>query len=154
MPARILASIEELKSLTGQELGVSDWLEVTQDMIAQFADLTHDPQWIHTDQDRARAESPFGTTIAHGFLTLSLVSYLTKQAVTVAEKQRMGINYGFNRVRFPAPVKSGARVRARVGVQSVKDLDGGFEIVWDVKVEAEGSSKPSVAAEWITRWYR
>jgi acyl dehydratase len=146
-------SIEELKTLTGQDLGVSGWLELTQEMIDQFAALTHDPQWIHIDRERARTESPFGTTIAHGFLTLSLLSYLTKQAVRVTGPFRMGINYGFNRVRFPAPVPSGARIRSRVGVQSVKEIEGGHEIVWDVRIEAENAAKPSVAAEWISRLY-
>ena len=113
MPVREITSLEELRSLIGQEVNVGDWFEVTQDRINQFAEATGDHQWIHIDQQRARVESPYGTTIAHGFLTLSLLSYLMSQTVRVKIPIKMGINYGLNKVRFPSPVPSGSRVRAR-----------------------------------------
>ena len=123
MPQRVIESLDEMQSLAGQEIGLSDWLEVTQPMIDAFAETTRDRQWIHTDRERAAAESPFGTTIAHGFLTLSLISHLKSQAVAV-RGVRMGINYGLNRVRFPAPVRSGSRIRGRFTLQSVESITG------------------------------
>ena len=109
MPTRTIESIDALRSLVGQEVGVSEWIEVTQSMINAFADVTRDKQWIHIDTERAARESPFGTTIAHGFLTLSLLSHLHGQAVSVHAEQKMAINYGLNRVRFPHPVPAGSR---------------------------------------------
>jgi acyl dehydratase len=153
MPPRIIESIGELKSLIGQEVGVSDWFEVTQSRINAFAETTGDHQWIHVDPERAKTDSPFGTTIAHGFLTLSLLSPLSVQAVTVSGDFKMGINYGLNRVRFPAPVPSGARLRARFALQSVEDITGGVQITWGVTVEVEGAQKPSLVAEWLVRAY-
>ena len=150
---RWIEGVQELKTLAGQELGVGDWFEVNQSLISAFADLTRDTQWIHTDPERARKESPYETTVAHGFLTLSLLSHLMFRTVDVRGDFRMRINYGFNRVRFPAPVPAGSRIRLRVGLQSVKDIEGGAEMIWDVKVECEGAQKPSLAAEWITRIY-
>src|SRR5712692_7037780 len=146
---RVVNGIEELKQLTGQEVGVSDWLAVTQEMIDRFADLTGDHQWIHVDAERARCESQFGNTIAHGFLTVSLMSQLAQQAVNVKGDFKMRINYGFNRLRFVTPVRAGSRIRARFTAQKVTDN----EVTWLVTVEVEGSEKPAVVAEWIGRFY-
>lgn len=153
MAARIVESLEGLRSLVGQELGVSDWLTITQERITRFAETTEDRQWIHIDVERARRESPYKTTIAHGFLTLSLLSHLTKQAIEV-RGVRMGVNYGLNRVRFPAAVPAGARIRARVRIDSVKDVEGGCEVVYGVSVECEGVEKPCCVAEWVVRLYQ
>ncbi len=150
---RTIRGTEELKALAGQEIGVSDWMAVTQPMIAEFAELTHDPQWIHVDVERAARESPFGAAIAHGFLTLSLVSHLFRQAVTIETGQRMNINYGFNRLRFVSPVRSGGRIRLRVSLMIVRDVEGGIECTWNVIVECEASERPAIAAEWLTRMY-
>jgi len=139
--------------VAGQEIGASDWVEVTQAMIDSFADTTGDRQWIHVDPDRAARESPFGAAIAHGFLTLSLLSRMKSQAVSVRGVQ-MAINYGLNRVRFPAPVRSGSRVRGRFAMQSVEPIEGGVQAVVGGTVEIEGSSKPALVAEWVLRYYR
>jgi acyl dehydratase len=153
MAARTIGSIEELKGLVGQEVGVTDWFEVTQSRISSFAEATEDRQWIHIDAGRARTESPYKNTIAHGFLTLSLISHLAKQAVQIGGSFKMGINYGLNRVRFPAPVPSGSRIRGRYGLKSLEEIDGGVQITWDVTVEVEGAQKPSLVAEWLVRQY-
>ena len=153
MPVREITSLEELRALTGQEVNVGDWFEVTQDRINLFAEATGDHQWIHIDQERARAESPYGTTIAHGFLTLSLLSYLMSQTVRVKIPIKMGINYGLNKVRFPSAVPSGARVRARATLQSLEDIAGGLQLVWNVTVELDGGDKPCCVAEWVVRQY-
>ncbi|HKV42512.1 MAG TPA: MaoC family dehydratase [Blastocatellia bacterium] len=151
MPRKI-DGIQELKRLVGQEVGISDWFEVTQERINAFADVTGDHQWIHVDVERAKA-SPFGRTIAHGFLTLSLISQFASQAVKVEGDFRMGINYGLNRLRFPSPVPSGSRIRAHFTLKSVEDFEGGHQIGWAVIVEIEGGAKPCLAAEWIVRYY-
>jgi acyl dehydratase len=144
----------EIQSLEGREAGVSPWLEVSQSMIDAFAALTGDAQWIHVDAERARRESPFGATVAHGFLTLSLFSRLVHGAVAVESPHRLSINYGFNRVRFISPVPAGSRIRARVVVGSAREIAGGaIEIVWNVTLDVEGRDKPAVAAEWILRRY-
>src|SRR5258705_569467 len=122
MPTRVIEGINELKSLVGQEVGTSDWLEVTQSGISDFADATGDHQWIHIDVERARTDSPFHTTIAHGFLSLSLLPQLAAQAVKVQGDFKMGINYGLNRLRFVSPVPAGSRVRAKFALQSVEDF--------------------------------
>lgn len=150
---RVIEGVEELKSLTGQEVGTSEWFEITQDRINAFADATEDHQWIHIDTARARTDSPFKTTIAHGFLTLSLLPHLASQAVTVRGDFKMGINYGLNRLRFVSPVTVGARVRARFTLQAVEDVAGGIQISWAITVEAEGAQKPSLVAEWLVRYY-
>ena len=150
----IYANIEALRETIGKEAGISNWLTVPQEMINQFADATGDHQWIHIDQARAQAESPFGTTIAHGFLTMSLLVQLMADAVQIEEKPRLSVNYGFNRLRFVSPVPSGARIRLRVVTISVKDVDGGVEVCWGVTVEVEGREKPAVVAEWLGRRYR
>jgi len=147
-------TVEQLRQSIGREAGESDWLAVTQGMIDQFAETTLDRQWIHIDRDRAAAESPYGKPISHGFLTLSLVSHLSKQAVEVTGDFRMRINYGLNRVRFPSAVPAGSRVRAHLMPQRVEDFDGGHQITWLATVELEGGSKPALVAEWIVRFYR
>lgn len=153
MPLRAIHSLDELKQLTGQEIGVSDWQEMTQERINQFAGATGDHQWIHIDATRAKAESPYGTTIAHGFLSLSLISTLLAGAVRLEIGGKMGINYGLNRVRFPSAVPSGGRVRGRFVILRVEEFAGGAQFTWGVTVEVEGPQKPSVVAEWITRQY-
>ena len=144
---------EELKALVGREAGVSGWFAVTQDLIAQFAALTGDTQWIHVNPERARTESPFRATIAHGFLTLSLMSRLVREAVDLQDDFKMGVNYGFNRLRFPAPVPSGARIRARVILNALKESPDHLEITWGVTIEIENSTRPALVAEWLIRKY-
>jgi acyl dehydratase len=146
---RVINGTEELKTLVGQEVGVSGWVEITQDMIDRFADLTDDHQWIHVDAERAQRESPFGKTIAHGFLTLSLLSRLSRDAVEVRGDFKMRINYGFNRMRFVSPVPAGARIRGHFAVANATDN----EVTWKVTVELEGSEKPALVAEWLGRFY-
>ena len=137
--------------LVGQEL-VSEWLEVAQARIDEFAHATDDEQWIHTDPERA-ADGPFGMTIAHGFLTLSLVVPLFEQALPPLEGYRLTVNYGLNRVRFTAPVATGTRVRGRFTVGSVEDVSGGLQATVAVVVEREGEEKPACVAEWLVRFY-
>ena len=144
---------EELKALVGREAGVSAWFAVTQDLISQFAELSGDTQWIHVDPERARAESPFANTIAHGFLTLSLMSRLVREAVDLQDDFKMGVNYGFNRLRFPAPVPAGSRIRARVTLNALKESSDHVEIAWGVTIEIENSAKPALVAEWLIRKY-
>ena len=145
--------IEEVKASIGREAGVSDWLEITQDLIDQFAALTGDRQWIHVDAERAGRESPFGATVAHGFLTVALLSRMVSQAVDLRVESKMRVNYGFNRLRFPAPVAAGSRIRARVTPNALREIEGGLEIAWGVVVEIEGQAKPALAAEWLVRAY-
>ena len=151
MPQRVMG-VEELRGLVGQEVGVSDWFAVTQERITQFADATGDHQWIHVDVTRAAAESPFKTTIAHGFLTLSLMSTLIREAFEFTGL-RMAINYGLNRVRFVAPVLAGSRIRARIVCGAVEDAGGAYQATWAVTVEREGESKPACVADWLVRYY-
>ena len=153
MPAREINSLEELRSLVGQEIGVGDWLEVTQERINQFADATGDHQWIHVDVERAKKETPFGNTIAHGFLTLSLMVELMSQTVQVKIPAKMGINYGLNKVRFVSVVPAGSKIRARIALQNLKDFPGGHQMTWGVTIEREGGDKPACVAEWLTRTY-
>jgi acyl dehydratase len=150
----VISDLNELKNFVGREIGITDWLLVTQERIQQFADATEDRQWIHLDAERAKRESPYGTTIAHGFLTLSLISHLMKQAVQIQGGLRMALNYGLNRVRFPAPVPAGSRIRGRFALAELKDLPKGIEAVFSVEVESEGKEKPCCVAEWIVRYYR
>ena len=145
-------TIAELPSLKGQELGVSDWFEVTQDRVNTFADATGDHQWIHIDVERAKAESPFGGPIAHGYLTLSLLVPLVAQTYTITDA-KMGVNYGLNKVRFPAPVPVGSKVRARVTLKDVEEVAGGLQNTLAVTIEREGGDKPVCIAEWVTRTY-
>ncbi len=153
MPIREFHSIDEARALLGQEVSVSDWLEVSQERINQFAEATGDHQWIHLDVERAKAESPYGTTIAHGFLTLSLLPCLMQSAVKFKLSTKMGINYGLNRVRFVSAVPAGSRIRARVALQSLEDFAGGHQFTWQFTVEIEGAAKPACVAEWLTRMY-
>ena len=147
-----VVDLEQLGGLVGQEVAVSDWFVVTQDRIDAFAKATDDHQWIHVDAERAKRETPFGTTIAHGFLTLSLLSPLMRDAIRV-DRLRMTINYGANRVRFVSPVPSGSRIRARIVLGKADDLGDSTQATWHVTVEREGSDKPVVVAEWIVRYY-
>ncbi len=154
MPPAVVDSLQSLKKFVGQEIGDSEWLPVTQERIAQFAEATEDRQWIHLDRERAAKESPYGTTIAHGFLTLSLISFLMKQAVQIRSGIRMAVNYGLNRVRFPSAVPSGAKIRGRFTLLSLKELSGAEEATFSVTVESEGGEKPCCVAEWIVRYYK
>jgi len=152
-PVRI-ASIESLKDFIGREVAVSDWVGVTQERISAFAEVTGDRQWIHLDRERAEKESPYGTTIAHGFLTLSLLSSLMQDAMQFEQAGRRAINYGLNRVRFVSAVRAGSRIRGRFALAAFKDLGDAIELVLSVTVECEGSDKPACIAEWIIRHYR
>ena len=145
-------NLEELAAKVGQEVVVSDWLEVTQERIDQFADATGDHQWIHVDVERARRESPFGTTIAHGFLTLSLLSHFLNNSLEFGNS-KMGVNYGCNRLRFTAPVKAGSRLRARFKLKEFQRIEGGVQMIWDVAMECEGQQKPVLVTEWVGRRY-
>ena len=150
---KVISSIDDAVGLIGQELGVGEWHEIDQQRINEFADVTGDHQWIHIDVDRAKTESPYGTTIAHGFLTLSLVPQLIKAAVQLGDL-RMAINYGLNRVRFPSAVLAGSRIRARIVLQSIRELADSTEAVFSITVETERSEKPCCVAEWQARYYR
>ena len=144
--------VRTLCSRVGDEMAVSDWLEVTQQRIDQFAHATGDLQWIHVDGPRAAVESPFKTTIAHGFLTLSLVSAFFDSTINI-RGLRMALNYGLNRVRFISPVPSGSRIRSRFTAAKADATDGSIQVVWMVTVEREGSGKPACVAEWLVRYY-
>jgi acyl dehydratase len=154
MPPRVIASLDSLKELVGQEIGCSEWFVVTQDRIQRFAEVTEDGQWIHLDRKRAQRESPYGTTIAHGFLTLSLISFLARQAIEIRTGVRTTVNYGLNRVRFPAPVRMDSRVRARFTLAALKEIPGALKAAFSVSVEGERTEKPCCAAEWIVRYCR
>ena len=143
------ATLAELESLVGQEIGVSHWTDVDQPRIDLFAKATGDHQWIHVDPERA-AQGPFGTTIAHGLLTLSLLPELYYSAFAIDES-RMGVNYGFNRVRFTAPVPVGSRLRARFKLLAYEPIDGGAQLTIQVTIEREGADKPVCVAESLTR---
>ena len=142
-----------LEDLLGKER-VSPWREVTQDAITQFAAVTGDQQWIHVDVDRARRESTYGTTIAHGFFTLALVSRLLRDAIGSIDGAAMAVNYGLNKVRFPAPVPAGSRIRARCTLQTLAPVDDGVQATWNVLIERDGGTKPCCAAEWLVRYHR
>jgi len=144
--------IHTLRDRVGQQIASGDWLTITQERITQFADATGDHQWIHVDPARAANESPFKTTIAHGFLTLSLMSTLIRDAIQFTGL-RMAINYGLNRVRFVSPVPAGARIRAQIACGAVEEVSGGYQIVWNITIEREGESKPCCVAEWLVRYY-
>ena len=145
-------TVEGLNGIIGQEM-VSPWRDVTQDQVTQFADITGDRQWIHVDANRAGRESAFGGTIAHGFFTLALASRLLRDAVGAVDGARMGINYGLNKVRFPAPLPTGSRVRGRCTLQRLDAVDGGVQATWSVLIERDGTAKPCCAAEWLVRYY-
>jgi acyl dehydratase len=154
MPKREMEGIDELRTLVGTEVGVSDWLEITQQRIDAFAAATGDFQWIHVDPQRCRRESPYGTTIAHGFLTLSLIPKFSYETIVLRQPFAMTINYGCNRIRFISPVKSGSRIRSRHQLLEVSDVEGGWQTRWNVTIEIEGQQKPACVAETIGRFYR
>lgn len=143
-------TVAEISDYEGKEIGVSGWVEVTQDQVKLFADATDDHQWIHVDPERAAAESPFGGPIAHGYLTLSLIPRLLKDVWAVNDAV-MAVNYGLNRVRFPAPVLVGIRVRGRATMQSVKLITKGVQLILNVTIEIENSAKPACIAEVVFR---
>jgi acyl dehydratase len=151
--AKTTIPIDDLAQWVGREVATSDWLEITQERIDKFADAVGDHQWIHVDRERAARESGFGRTIAHGFLTLSVLSLLRNESIELSG-QGMGINYGLNRLRFTSPVPAGARVRARFVLAALDPLEGGVQSTWNVTVEREGGDKPALVAEWLTRHYR
>ncbi|OPF70510.1 dehydratase [Streptomyces antioxidans] len=148
---RIFTSPDELRSAVGEELGPSDWLEIDQKRVDLFADATGDHQWIHVDPERA-AGGPFGTTIAHGYLTLSLLPSFTPQLLQV-EGVRMGINYGVNKVRFPSPVPVGSRLRATARIVEAAEVKDGLQLTLTVTLEREGGDKPVCVAESVARYY-
>jgi acyl dehydratase len=151
MPKQI--AFDEIHALVGQEVGVSPWHVVTQEEVNAFADATHDHQWIHVDVERARRESPFGGPIAHGYYTLSIIPYLMDQIWTITGASA-GLNYGLNKLRFPAPVLTGSRVRLRVKLNSVDDVSGGIQVNVTLTVEIEGVEKPALVAEGLYRFYK
>ena len=154
MTAVVIGTPEALKAFVGEEIAVSDWMEVSQERINLFAEATGDRQWIHLDPVRAKRESPFGITIAHGFLTLACLSHLMQQAVQVHGGTRLAVNYGLNRVRFPSPVRVGSKIRGHFTLLSIKEIADAHEAVFACSVECEGSDKPCCAAEWILRYYK
>ncbi len=150
----MIDSLDSLRQNVGQEIGVSEWFVVSQERIQQFADATLDHQWIHVDRERARRESPFQDTIAHGFLTLSLVPHFVPQVLAMRNSVRMGVNYGLNHVRFVSPVIADSKIRARFVLQSLKDVSANcVEAIFVVTIEAENSAKPRCVAEWVVRYY-
>jgi len=146
-------TLQELHQFAGREIAVTDWLEITQDRIQQFADATADHQWIHVDPERAARESPYGATIAHGFLTLSLLPHFIFRVVQLADV-RLAVNYGLNRVRFPSPVRAGSRIRARIALQSMRDVGDAAEAAFLVTMEVENGEKPCCVAECLIRYYK
>jgi acyl dehydratase len=147
-----ISDVTTLRARIGEEIAVGDWFEISQARIDQFADATGDHQWIHVDAARAAVESPFKTTIAHGFLTLSLVSTLIRAAIQMTGL-RMAINYGLNKVRFVSPVPAGSRVRARIAPLAVEDVKDGLQVTWKVTIEREHGDKPACVVEWLVRYY-
>jgi acyl dehydratase len=153
MPTLKLENINALKDLVGREIAVTDWLTITQDRIQQFAEATEDRQWIHLDSSRARLESPYGATIAHGFLTLSLLSQLAHEALEIKNGIRLTVNYGLNRVRFPSPVRANSKIRGRFILQSLVEVGEAHQAVFSVVVEDGSQGKPCCVAEWVVRYY-
>lgn len=151
-PPRVIHGIEALRALVGQEIAVSPWMEVSAARIAAFAEATGDRQWIHLDEARAAKESPYGGVVAHGFLTLALIPALRASAMTI-DGVRMAINYGCNRVRFPAPLRAGRRVRGHFTLAAFEAIEGGAQIVTQATVVEEGAAKPCCVAELVTRLY-
>ena len=147
-----ISDVASLRNRIGEEIAVGNWFAITQNRIDQFADATGDHQWIHVDAARAAVESPFKATIAHGFLTLSLISALLRDSITFSGL-RLAINYGLNRVRFVSPVPSGSRIRGRFVLASVEAVDDGFQVTWKVTVDRENAEKPCCVADWVVRYY-
>jgi acyl dehydratase len=154
MPPLVVETVFSLKEFVGCEIAVTDWLMMTQERIERFAEATEDRQWIHVDSERASKESPYGTTIAHGFLTLSLLSHFMKQAIQFRGGVRMAVNYGLNRVRFPFPVRAGSKIRARIGLLSLKEFSDALEATFSIAMEIENSDKPCCVAEWVVRYHQ
>jgi len=148
---KLALTLADLGQRVGQEVAVSPWIEITQERIDQFAQATDDHQWIHVDRERAR-QSPFGGTIAHGFLTLSLLPMLTDAAFEITGRT-MGINYGLNKVRFTSPVPSGSRIRGRFTLVKLEPIEGGMQTTWSAVIERDGADKPAMIAETISRHY-
>ena len=146
-----MLTIENLRHRIGEEVAVSEWLEIDQNRVNLFADATDDHQWIHVDVDRARRESPYGAPIAHGFLTLSLLARFSGELLR-AEGVRLGLNYGLDKVRFISPVRVGDRLRARYTLGSLTDVDGGVQVSWTATIEIEGTEKPACVAQTLVRW--
>jgi acyl dehydratase len=154
MPPFEIESLNFLKQCEGREFPATDWFVVTQDRIQKFAEATEDRQWIHLDSERAQRESPFGGSIAHGFLTLSLLSYFVRQAIKIRFGVMMSVNYGLNKVRFASAVHAGSQIRARVILRSVKESPEFVDAIFLVHLESQSSSKPCCVAEWLIRYYR
>ena len=150
MQRTAFSSVDDLERLCGERVGESDWLTVTQELVDEFARITNDRQWIHVDPERARRESPMGTTIAHGFLTLSLLSSMLGQVVSFPTA-RMSLNYGFDRVRFVSPVPVGSEIRGVFAVEDVRRIEGGAQTTWRAEVEVRGAPRPALSALWIGR---
>jgi len=153
MPPLMLKNPQALKEMIGREIGVTDWLQITQERVHHFAEATEDRQWIHVNRERASQQSPYGTTIAHGFLTLSLISYFLKELIDIQDGVRLAVNYGLNRVRFPASVLSDSKIRARIFLMAWKELADSIEATFTAIIENDRSDKPSCVAEWIIRYY-
>jgi acyl dehydratase len=153
MPPVVFKNPHSLKDLVGREIGVTEWFLVTQERIEQFAEATEDRQWIHLDRTRTSSESPYGTTIAHGFLTLSLIGHFVRAVVQIQDGVQLTVNYGLNRVRFPAAVPADSRIRARISLLTLKELSDSAGATYAVTVESEQSDKPVCVAEWMVRYY-
>jgi len=149
----LLKNPQSLREFVSREIGVTEWFRLRQDRIDEFALATEDRQWIHLDRARASKESPYGGTIAHGFLTLSLLSRFVHEVMRIDSGVRLAVNYGLNRVRFPAAVPAESRIRARVGLLALKENTDSVEAIYNVAVEIEGAEKPGCVAEWIVRYY-
>jgi len=154
MPPFEIENLSFLKSCAGREFPATDWFVVTQERIQKFADATGDRQWIHVDPERAQRESPFGGPVAHGFLTLSLLSYFLKQTLQIRSGVAMTVNYGLNKVRFPSAVRAGSQVRARITLVSAKESPEFVDATFLILVESQSSGKPCCVAEWLVRYYR
>ena len=150
MPQTVFTSVADLERMRGQRVGESAWRTVTQELVDDFARVSGDHQWIHVDPERARRESPFGTTVAHGFLTLSLLSSLSAEVISM-QNPRFGLNYGFDRVRFVSPVPVGSEIRGTFAIEEVRRLDDGAQITWRAEVEIRDAPKPALSAVWLTR---
>ena len=153
MAPLIIKDLHLLREFVGQEIGVTEWFQISQGRIEQFAEATEDRQWIHLDRERAGKESPYGMTIAHGFLTLSLISHFVGKLIQFPSSVRLAVNYGLNRVRFPAAVRADSRIRARVSMLDLNELPDSVDATYSVTIEIEQSEKPACVAEWIVRYY-
>jgi acyl dehydratase len=153
MPPLVIENLDALKDHVGRAIATTDWFAVTQDRIQQFAEVTEDRQWIHLDRDRGRRESPYATTIAHGFLTLSLLSHFLQQALQIRSGVSLAVNYGLNRVRFPSPVRADSKIRARFTLQALAHVGEADQAVFSVVVEDQSQGKPCCVAEWVVRYY-